>query len=413
MFFLKMAFKNLLRHKRRTIITALVIAFAILIYLMTEGLMIGMREMSFANIINLESGHLQVADPDYWEDRKDLPLKDLVRPNKKLEELLRETQGFEALTKRLNFSVNLNNGIDELPVTGVGIDLEADAEVFDLSKHLITGQMPEPQSNEVIMGTKLAELMDFQLGDYAVLLVRTEEKTFNTIDAKIVGLFNTPHPSLNESNIFIPLSTVQQSLNVGNKISHYVLRLDDQKGAVTAAERLNGILDGEESLKAYSWKDVARTLVTMLEMQDIETQVILAIILTLAAVGIINTVILSALERMEELGMMKAMGMQEKEIVFTFLGEAAGIGVIGGIIGIIMGIIALVVFNFYGLDMSTLTAGGDMNYGFPLSGTIYAGLELNSFIFVFVYGVVVSVVASIFPAFWAARKDPVKAIYHR
>ena len=411
MFFLKMAFKNLTRHKRRTIITALIIAFAILIYVMTEGLMIGMTEMSFDNIINLESGHLQVANQDYWDDRKELPLNNLITPSSELENNIRETPGFENFTRRLNFSVRLNNGIDELPVTGVGIDLGQDSKVFDLDNYLVEGRMPQEGSSEIIMGTKLAELMEFKTGDYAIMLIRTEEKTFNTIDGEIVGLFNTPHPSLNENSVFLPISTAQDRLNIENKISHYVLRLNDQDRAISAAEELSRSLDSP--YKAYSWKDAARSLVTMLEMQDIETQVILAIILTLAAVGIINTVILSALERMEELGMMKALGMHEREIIYTFMGEAAGIGIIGGIMGIAMGIIGLAIFNINGIDMATMTGGGEMNYGFPLSGTIYAGWDINSFIFVFAYGVFISVLASVFPALWAARKDPVKAIYHR
>lgn len=411
MFFLKMAIKNLSRHKRRTVITALIIAFAILIYILTEGLMLGMTEMSFNNLINLESGHLQVAKQEYWEDRKELPLSNLITPSEAVKAELEKTEGFVALTERLNFSVNLNNGIDELPVTGVGINLNQDSQVFELDQHLVEGRMPKSGSSEIIMGAKLAELMDFSPGDYAIMLIRTEEKTFNTIDGEIVGLINTPHPSLNESNIFISLQIAQQSLNVEDKISQYVLRLEDQNQAVTVAADLTQRL--EENLNAYSWKDAAESLVTMLEMQEIETQVILAIILTLAAVGIINTVILSALERMEELGMMKALGMHQREIVYTFMGEAAGIGLIGGIMGIIMGSIGLWIFNLNGLDIAALTGGGDINYGFPISGTIYAGWEISSFVFVFVYGVGISVLASIFPALWAARKDPVKAIYHR
>ncbi|TDO91315.1 putative ABC transport system permease protein [Halanaerobium saccharolyticum] len=411
MFFLKMAFKNLTRHKRRTLITALIIAFAILIYIMTEGLMIGMTEMSFNNIINLESGHLQVAKKSYWEDRKELPLDNLISPTEELENKIEKTTGFKAMTKRLNFSVRLNNGIDELPVTGVGIDLGQDRKVFRLNKYLVKGRMPREGSSEIIMGTKLAELMGFKNGDYAILLFRTDEDTFNTIDGEIVGLFNTPHPSLNESSVFLPLSTAQSRLNVEDKISHYAIRLTEQDQAIPAAEELNSRL--KDPYHAYSWKDAAQSLVTMLEMQEIETQVILAIILTLAAVGIINTVILSALERMEELGMMKALGMHEREIVYTFMLEAAGIGIIGGSMGIIMGVIGLAIFNINGIDMSALTAGGDMTYGFPLKGTIYAGWELNSFIFVFLYGVFISILASVFPALWAARKDPVKAIYHR
>jgi putative ABC transport system permease protein len=406
-----MALKNLNRHRRRTFITALIIAFAILIYILTEGLMLGMTEMSFSNIINLENGHLQVADQNYWEERKELPLKNLIEPSAEIESKIESLSGLKAYTKRINFAVNLNNGTDELPVTGVGIDPVKDREVFEVDQHLISGRMPEADSSEIIMGAKLAELMDFKLGDYAIMLIRTPDKTFNTIDGEIVGLFNTPHPALNENSVFIPLSTAQSRLDIDNQITHYALRMENQNRGLEAAAELDKDLEG--SLAAYSWKDTAESLVTMIEMQTIETQVILAIILTLAAVGIINTIILAALERMEELGMMKALGLHEREIIYIFMGEAAGIGFIGGVMGIILGSIGLWIFNYYGLDISAFTGGGDITYGFPISGTIYAGWELSSFIFVFVYGMVVSILASFFPALWAARKDPVKAIYHR
>jgi len=406
-----MALKNLLRHKRRTLITSLIIAFAILIYILTDGLMIGLTDMSFRNIIDLESGHLQVANYDYWEDRKELPLKNLITPSEEIEVKIKNVEGLKAYTKRLNFSVNLNNGIDELPVTGVGIDINNDKKVFELEEHIIECRMPEIDTKEIVIGAQLAELMDFELGSYAIMLIRTEDKTFNTIDGEIVGLLNTPHPTLNENSVFIPLKTAQNSLDVDKKITHYAVRVQNQEQGITAAEELNQKL--ENKIKAYSWKKSSESLVTMLEMQDIETQVILAIILTLAAVGVVNTVILSALERMEELGMMKALGMHEKEIIFVFMGEAAGIGFIGGVIGIIIGSLGIWMFNLYGLDMSFFTGGGDINYGFPLTGIIYAGWELSSYIFVFVYGMIVSILASILPARWAARKDPVKSIYHR
>jgi len=411
MFLFRMMIKNLSRHKRRTFITALIIAFAILIYILIEGLMIGLTEESFGNIINLESGHIQVAQEAYWEDRKELPLEDLIVPSEEIESEIRSLDQLDSYTKRLKFSVNLNNGIDELPVTGIGIDVAEDKEVFNLGQHIVRGRMPEDNSREIIMGAKLAELMEFAVGDYAIMLIRTEEKTFNTIDGEIVGLFNTPHPTLNENSVYIPLSTAQDSLNVENKISQYVLRMENRDIALDKAGELSQKLPHQ--LKAYDWKQSAESLVTMLEMQDIETQVVLAVILTLAAVGIINTIILSALERMEELGMMKALGMKEKEIIYIFMGEAAGIGVIGGVMGIILGSLGLYIFNLYGIDLSWITGSGDIDYGFPLTGTIYAGWELSSFIFVFLYGIAVSILASILPARWAARKDPVKSIYHR
>ena len=250
MFLFRMALKNLLRHKRRTLITSLIIAFAILIYILTDGLMIGLTDMSFRNIINLESGHLQIANSDYWEERKELPLKNLIIPSETLEEKIMELNGLKAYTKRLNFSVNLNNGIDELPVTGLGIDINNDKKVFELEEHIMEGRMPEPDTKEIIMGAQLAELMDFKVGSYAVMLIRTEDKTFNTIDGEVVGLLNTPHPTLNENSVFIPLKSAQDRLDVGEKITHYAVRVQDQERGIAAAEELNQKL--ENNIKAYA-----------------------------------------------------------------------------------------------------------------------------------------------------------------
>lgn len=413
-FIAKLGLRNLFRHKKRTVITAIVISLAILIYLVTDSLMAGMKELSFENIINLDSGHIQITTPEYWEDREKVPLEDLLILSDNLKDEIEKLDNFQVKAEQVKFSAKLNNGIDELPVTGIGIKPAQQKEVFTTENYLIEGSMIEDGKYQAVLGQSMADLMDLAVGDYITLLTRTVEGTFNTIDAEITGLLNTPNPTVNDNIVYLPLGIVQQSLNLEDQISQVVVKLKgDKHQAVDIVEILNKSLkDKNLNLRAHSWKDSAREVIAMTQAQAVESSTILGIILLIAAVGIINTTILGALERMEEIGMMKALGLKEGEIIRAFMIEAAGIGMVGGFIGWVLSAGGVLYLTKYGISMSDLV-GGDMSFGLPIIDIIYGAWNIPAFVFIFVFSVVVVVLASIIPARWAAHKDPVKAIYHR
>ncbi|MFP4016625.1 MAG: ABC transporter permease [Halanaerobiales bacterium] len=414
MLIIKLGLRNLTRHKKRTVITGIVISLAIFIYLITDSLMFGLEELSFNNIINLESGHLQIAHSEYWEDRDELPLDNLMEVDSQLEEEIRNLEGFTALAEMTRFSARLNNGSDELPITGVGLNPSEYTEVFTTDNYFIEGSFFNEDNYQGVMGQNLAELMDLEIGDYFTLLTRTVGGTFNTIDVEISGLLKTPNPDINSNMVMLPLGLVQKSLNMENQITQVAVHLDIDKDKVpTLLQDLNQNLRRENlQVQGFSWKDSAAEVLAMSEVQSVETFTILGIILLIAAVGIINTTILAALERMEELGMMKALGLKESEIVYTFMVEAAGVGIIGGLIGWILGAGGVYYLTNVGIAFSDLV-GDEITFGMPIIDKIYGSWNIPAFIFIFVFGVLVAVLSSILPAYWAARKDPIKAIYHR
>jgi len=393
-FSIKLGFKNLTRQKRRNIITALVIAFAFFAYLFMDSMMNGMEEMSFENIRNLETGNIQIVHTDYWEEREELPLENLIYLDQDVEESLENIDGLSRVSPELRFIANLNNGIDELPVMGLGIDPARYQQVFTTQKYLVAGSMFTLGENKAVIGEKLAQLMDLKINDYIILLVRTKDDTFNTIDVEIAGILHTPHPMVNAGTVFVPLDIAQQALNVENSVSLI---------AVKVKPDLN--------LKAYSWRESAETVIALSTAKKAGIGLILSVVLLIGIVGIINNVVLSALERTEEIGMMKALGMREMEIVSVFMVEATGIGIIGSLIGCLLGAVGVGWLVKYGFDISY--AGDMTTYGIPVLNKIYGVWNFSTFGFLFVLGIVVALLSSIAPALWAARKDPVKAIYHR
>ena len=409
MFLTKLAVKNLARHGNRTLITAIIIAFAIFFYILMDSLVGGMTEMSYQTIIDYETGHLQVVNEDYWEEEEKLPLENLLSDAAGIMAAIEKSDGYLASSSELNFQARLNNGGDELPVIGRGILPGDFFKVFALEGQLVEGRMFASGESRVVLGKRLADLMELQVGDYITLLVKDKNETFNTIEAEIGGLVHTSNPNVNQNIVYLPLDLAQKALNVGSNLSKIIIRLD--QAPALAAELEKGLAENDGNLRVYSWDELEA--VSFAEAQKIENQVILAIILSIAAIAIVNTVILAALERREEIGMMKAMGLQNIEVVYTFVLESVGIGVLGGIIGIILGVAGVWMMVTNGIDFEAMYGMDLASFGMPVIGKVYGVWNPAAFIKVVAFGIIVSFLASILPAYQAAEKDPVQTIYHR
>ena len=412
MYLIRLAIKNLTRHKKRTLLTAGIIAFAVFFYIFLDSLMLGMRSKSLENIIDFESGHLQIANESYWKKRDEFPLNNLIKEDENIKEKIREIEGIKGISPQLKFIARLNNGTDEIPIPVRGIRPKKEKKVFETGDYFLEGNYFKTDEKKAVMGKELADLMDLQNGDYFTLLFKNKNETFNTIELQISGLLHTPNPNINSNRIFVPLSTAQKALNVNNKISQYAVRLENEEVSEDV-NILNKKLKGE--IKAFPWQDSASSMINLSRAQEVESQIILGIILIIAVLGIINTIILAGIERIEEIGMMKALGMKEREIILTFVYESTGIGVIGAVIGSLFGFIGVGFFHKYGIDFLNLM-GDDYDFssfGMPLSGKVYGQWNPETFLFIFLFVVIISAVVSIFPAVWAAKKEAAKAIHHK
>jgi len=415
MFSIRMGFKNLSRQKRRNIITIFVIAFAFFGYLFMESIMNGMEEMSFDNIKNFETGDVQIAHPDYWEEREELPLENLIDWNSQLEETIRQTRDVTGVSPELRFSANLNNGIDEMGVIGLGIVPEKYNEVFQTQDYFLEGSIAALSENKAVIGDRLAELMDLKMNDYIILLVRTKEDTFNTIDVEIGGIVRTLNPLMNSNTVLLSLNTVQLSLNVEDQISTISLKSTTEQDNIIIQSLNQNLKNQNFSLKAFSWQDSAKNIIAYNKMEKQAIAAIMSMVLLIGMVGIVNNIVLSSLERASEIGMMKALGMKEWEIVFVFMIEATGIGILGGLFGCFLGYIGVSWLVNNGISFVALY--GEMadlaQFGIPIIDEIYGVWNYSTFSYIFFLGIFVAILSSILPAYWAANKDPVESIYRR
>ena len=409
MFLTKLALRNLARHRNRTLITSMIIAIAIFVYILMDSLIAGMTDMSYATLIDYEVGHLQMANSQYWEEQEKLPLKDLL-PMKTVDQLaLVNPIGYQGGSPELDFAARLNNGINELPVIGKGIVPDEFSKVISFDGHFVEGEMFSLGEHRAIMGKRLADLLELETGDYITLLIKDKNETFNTIEAEIAGLVHTINPNVNNNVVYLPLDLAQQALDVEDGVSRIVIRLKDKDLAGTVGPELErGLQKIDGNIAVYPWYELEA--VSVADAKNVAIKLMLAIILLIAAIAIINNVILAALERMQEIGMMKAMGLEMKEVIYVFVVESTGIGLLGGTFGVLLGAIGVGLLANIGVDFTAMMAVDMADFGIPVLGKIYGSWNFGTFVQGFLFATIVSLLASIWPAWWAARKDPIKAL---
>ncbi|NLK09275.1 MAG: ABC transporter permease [Firmicutes bacterium] len=412
MLFIKLALRNLARHRNRTFVTSTIIALAIFLFILMDSLIGGMTDMSYATLIDYEFGHLQIVNRSYWHEKEKLPLKNLLPWETVNHPAVRNISGLKGVSPELEFLGRLNNGINELPVVGKGIIPNDFYKVYPLADQFVEGAEFALGEHKAVLGKRLAELLKLDIGDYITILVKDKNETFNTIDAEVAGLVHTINPNVNSNYVYLPLDVVQQALAVDESISRLIIRLDEKDLAHKASRDLQGeFSQNNDQIGVYPWHEIEA--VSVADAKNAGIRVMLGVILLIAAIAIINNVILAALERMPEIGMMKAMGLEEKEIVYVFVTEATGIGVLGGFSGVILGALGVGVFRRVGVDFTTMMDLDMAQWGIPVLGKIYGSWSPITLVQGFIFAASASFLASILPAYWAARKDPIQAIYRR
>ncbi len=415
MYLLRIAVRNLFRRRTRTLVIGGILAIAVVFFLLMESLMIAMMDTAFENVIDFETPHIEVGLADFFDEadnRRTLPLNKAFSMDGEIENELKQVPGFEAKTAVLDFSAEFIAGRYDFPVQVRAIEPDTFGDVFRHEQYLVEGSFVEPGEPGVVIGSELARYFQLDAGDFFTLRFQDREGSFNTMEGEVKGIISTPHHQVNLGTVFAARDQAVPRLRLDDDAVHrWMIRLEDRGLAQAGAQHLASALVNPQ-FEVRSYRDASEMLVSMELWGYIETYFILGLFLMVGIIGIVAAVILSALERVEEIGMMKALGLREREIVGVFLFEGGGIGVVGGLIGCAVGAVAVGLFAAYGFDMGYFM-DIDALAAVPMGDTLYGAWSLRSFVFIFAVVVLAALVSSVVPSYWASKKDPIEAIQHR
>lgn len=413
-FILSLAFKNLTRYKRRTLITAIAIAVGIMMYIFIDSMLLGAEYESVRNLKWYETSSARIYATEYWEERYQRPLDINIQNPERIVNIL-ENEGYEA-TPRTVFSGDLIlNSRDfgeagNMSVEVTAIDPQTDYDVFHFGDTLVEGRFLEPGDEGILMGSWFAEDIGAEVGYWITIVTRGNGGFYEAMDLEIVGIVNCPNPNVNRTLIMMPISTADDYLAMNGNVTEIDIEMSDRADVEAEVERIRKLIDGEE-LDVMSWKALAVDFLALLEAKRGGTGMILFLIFIIAAVGISNTMLMAIFERIRELGMMRSLGMPDRKIRLAFMCEAAGIGLIGSVLGVVFGALANIYLIYKGIDYSALLRNSDM--GFRIQSIFRGVWNPETMVVAFVVGIFISSLVAYFPTRRALKMDIPSCLRHQ
>ena len=390
-YILQLAFKNVLRAKRRTILTFIMITVGVTLFIFLSGMFEGWDRDSFNNVINFETGHLKIRNTNFEKDRP-YDLDYLVEDPEKITSVLDSKKYVSGYTSRITFFTEIDNGVDATPIIGVGIDPENDHKVFNLKKFIAEGELAH---DGAVIGSELAKEMGLQLGDEFYLTFRDKNGMFTSVTTWVSGLLRSPDPVSNKMKAYVSTKYFSQYLRTDNPGEITVLTNDVEQ----AAEIYEGELAKElPGYKVQSWKTISHGFAEITEMKQQYTSGIVFLILIIAMIGVVNTILISVYEKRREIGTLKAMGMTDRQVTNLFITEGLFIGFAGSVFGCIVGALVNIPMATVGIDFTSMLddAGGST----MMIGVLKSAYVLGDY----VTAIVSCTLASIFASWLPARK---------
>lgn len=415
-FIITLALKNLTRYKRRTLITAFAIAIGLMMFIVVDSVLIGVESESMRNLRWYETSAARIMHPDYWEDRLLMPLDMSIEDPYEIIDLL-HNEGIAA-TPRTNFAADMILYSDDFGEEGnmsvqvTAIDPELDNTVFRFEETLVEGKFPEPGTNQMVIGSWFAEDIGAEVGYWVTLVTRGNGGFYEAMDMEIVGIVNCPNPNVNRTLLMVPIDTIGDYLAMEGNVTEINIGLPESADIPKEVEKIKQLIaDNGNDLRIATWDELAQDYVAIAEAKRGGTGMILFLVFIIAAVGISNTMLMAIYERIRELGMMRALGMQDRNIQLAFMIEAGGIGLIGSIVGVLLGIGV----NFYlvnvGIDLGFLMR--DLDMGYRIQSIMKGAWSLSTLVTAFLFGTILSMLVAYIPTRRALKMDIPSCLRHQ
>jgi putative ABC transport system permease protein len=402
MLILKMAFRNIFKQKRRTILTGLsmVVGFFLAV------IFIGWSDGAYNNIIETFTanrlGHIQIHEKTY-----------LARPSlyktidafSRIEGILRQIKEVQSWAPRLFSSGLVSLGEKSAGVQIIGIDPEKEIETTHFDKKVIEGRsFSSSPSHEAIVGKGLAAILNAKINDEIVIISQAADGSIANDLYIIIGISSSGDDISDRMSFYLHLEDAQELLVLNGRIHEIAVTVDKLIHVSEIAKTIQTNLD-DPRLEVDPWQTFAKSFYQAMQADKQGMWIMLVIIVVIVAVGVLNTVLMSVLERRREYGLLKAIGTKPREIIKLVLLEVTILAVFSILIGVIMGLGANSFLSSHGIKF-----GEGFTYGGMTFDTMYSEINIRSFVIPAVTVLFCSTLVSLYPSIKAAKTEPAKTM---
>ena len=407
----KIAVRNLFRYKRRTLLTVSLIAIGVIFVLGYISISGSFKNMMIGQITDSSIGHLQVHRKGFLASIETLPLTMNMKPQavKKLEGILNQQAEIEAYSPRIKFGGMFSNFVETSSVRLNGVYPEKEFKTIPLLTSRIQNGQKTLSKGEIFIPELLARGMKVKEGDVVVVVATNKDGSVNGKQFKVAGILESVTGPGGRDG-YVHIEDAMEVLRMSEmEITEIAIRLKEFSKVDSFTQKLEGLLsqeknkEGKPIFEVHSWQKLSPfyNIARMIDMMTIFIQLML---IAVVLISIMNVMIMAVYERIREIGTIAAIGTLPRKILSMFVMEGFCLGVAGTVIGTIIGLVIIFILNVSGW----VTFDFGRQKGIVMSPTI----DPMDILFISLIVILVSVVASLQPAFKASRMEPIKALRH-
>jgi len=402
MVLLQLAWRNLWRNHRRTIVMLSAISVGVWAMIFMTALTRGMVDQMIVDGIKALPGHVQMHNPNYLDDPS--INNQIAFSDRELREKF-DDAGFVAWASRVKVPAVITSERDSRGITLLGIDPAAERDLTFVNYEQVDGRFLIDESDKgIVIGRKLARTLETEIGKRVVIMSQDPDNEIADRGFRIVGLYTASTGAVEEAYAFAGKATLQKMLNIEGGTSEVVFIGADYRNVDSVYETVVTAVD--DSVVVNRWYDVDTYLGTMMNVMDGFVLVWVVVIFLALSFGLVNTLIMAVFERVREIGLMLALGMKPASILGQIVIESMLLLALGLAIGDLLAFATVLPLEG-GIDISFVGQGMEM---FGAASVLYPKLYMNDIVLANAVVLVLGFLASLSPAWRASRYEPVEAL---
>lgn len=405
---LMLAFRNIFRNPRRTVVILIAVVVGVWNMLVLAGLMRGVETEMVKNGLADMTGSIQIHAKGYLDD----PVVEhsMTDPAKVEQALARILPDNVPYAHRIRVNAVVSNARNSTGVNLVGIDPEKEARVSFIGHAVVEGRyLTKDDTNAILVGRAFLKNFDTKIGYKLILMSQNIKGEIASKAFHIVGVFQAEMEATEKSLVFVPRNEAASLLKLGDAVSETVMLFPgtDMSGTMERATADRLTKDLGDSYDVSTWRDLLPMLRAYLDTNDFFLYIWYGVVFVAMGFGVVNTTLMAVYERMREFGLLKALGTTPFRLIKGVLMESFLILVAGVILGSLAGWLTVLAIARKGIDLSSLSAGTEM-WGMPRF--IFPVLSLNDVLIAGSVVLILGLLVSLYPAIKAARFTPVEAM---
>jgi putative ABC transport system permease protein len=402
---LRLAWRNLWRNPRRTVLTLSAVAFATMILIFMVALQRGSYRAMIESAVSVFTGDLQVQARGYHDDPR---LERSLAQASALEERVAAVPGVQTVTSRAESYALVSSPSRTYGAAIVGVDPRREPELSTLPRSIRDGRfLASPRAAEAVVGRTLARNLSLSLGDELTLLGQGRDGTLAVATLEVVGIFESGSPDLDRTTVEIPLQTFQDTFAMGDRVHAIVVRTTDLGRVDRVARAVAAAVADQPDVTVLTWDQLLEGLKQGISLDAAIGWFLYAVLVFVVTFSILNTFLMAVLERTREFGVLLALGTRARFLGGVVMTESLLLLLVGLAFGLALGVGVSAVAAHYGIAFSS---SEELLARWNLPARIYPRLDLFSLTVGPAAVLVVTALAAAFPMVRVRRLRPVDAM---